>query len=139
MDIFSNVPSVTHTSLNRIPTVTLRRAILFADCQRMVPNSSGRRTTLTIAHTKRAETANGCTPRVGTPFMTWTFEVAAEAATDLSPRASVRKTASFHKTTECKSDGKLAAKFLWQPSYSAVIFLPDVTVASRASFRDALD
>jgi len=47
----------------------------------------------------------------------------------------VRKTASSHKTTECKSDWKLAAKFLWQPSYSAVIFLLDVMVASRVVSR----
>ncbi|KYN08169.1 hypothetical protein ALC62_00854 [Cyphomyrmex costatus] len=94
----------------------------------MVPDSSGRRIALTIAHTKRAETANGCTPRVGTPFMTWTFEAAAEVATE-------PLTASSYKTTECKSDGELAANFFWQPSYSAAIFPPDVTVADGGFAR----
>lgn len=37
-------------------------------------DSSDRKTTLTITHTKRTETARCCIPRVNTPFMTWIFD-----------------------------------------------------------------
>lgn len=100
-------------------------AILFADCQGTVPDSCDRRTALTIAHTRQAEIADGCIPRVGTPFTTWTFEAAAEAATDLFTALSCGMQIWWET---CRG---VSAKFFWQPARSTAIFLPDVSVASR--------